>query len=308
MRLVLVVAVCACHSSVPPAQYAPLPPDQPSAAPPAPAPPTAPQLAAIPASHPTGDPIVIHVAPPKVGDIENHTLASTFVEHGTFTGESTTRYQKTERRFELRIRTLEVTGDHPSRIEVAVAVASEIVALGDTEATAKRDEETLLAGTYIVTPGPGHGFERDEAFVSRSDGTKVFGREQEELGALLGESLRSSSPIPRYLANHPMRLGDAIALDDAAKRELVGQDPIPGTFTLALVKTDGKTATYQLDVTGTSIANAVQNETRLQSFAVVELATGRELDQRDTNHRIERSQSGVDDTVSNSSHSVSFPN
>ena len=61
-------------------------------------------------------------------------------------------------------------------------------------------------------------------------------------------------------------------------------------------------------VTGTSTADAVQNETRLQSFAIVELATGRVLDQRDNHHRIERSKSGVDDTISNSSHSVSVPN
>jgi hypothetical protein len=320
-KLVLVIALCGCQPPTTPNQpVAPLPPTTGEAPPttgeapathspvaPAAAKPAAvafpafPAIATVPASHPTGEPITVPFTLPRVGETVQHTMTSTFEQHYTYDGG--TRYQKTDTKFDLDVKTLEVTSGHPSKIEVTANVAIEAVALGDSRDAARHQEETLLSGTYVVTAGNGGRFKHDEAHVKRPGGDELFGREQEELGSTFGPILRDGYPVERYVKNKRMRLGEAIVLDDEAKRALVGEQPLPGTFTLTLTRAD-TLVTYQLDVE--SVERTPGNpgksttELRMQGTITFDRTTGRMIEQRSQTHKVERYKDTVNDTFSSS--------
>ena len=307
MRLAAVVLLGACHS--PPAAKEPRPdlsqePQVAPATPVAEAPsdpvvwPEFPRLAPAPASHPTGAPIAVPFTLPSVGDVERETITDTFEQHYV-DGTTTTRFQRTERNFDLGVTVLAVDADHPSKVEVTVDVATESIALASAPMATPNQVTTLLAGTYVVAAGKGGGFERDEAVVSRPGGRRIEGREQEELGSLFGDTLRGGAPLVRFFKSKHLRIGEAVVLNDEAKHAVAAADPLPGTFTLSLASTSPTTVTYQLDVESAgAIPGSADGtfEMRLVGAVTFDRATGRELEQRDQTHKIERHGTSVDDT------------
>lgn len=302
------IALCACGGTTttpgqpvaqpPPAAGAPAPPPAVGTVPPTAEPgrttfPPFPAIPAAPASHPTGDPVGVPSSPARVGDSVHRTMTSSFEQH--YTASNVTRYQKTDTRFELDIKTLEIAGDHPSKIEVTANVATEGTVLGTSPDDARQQDTQLLRGVYVVTAGK-DGAERDGAHVARPGGGDVVGREQEELTSLFAATLRTGDPIERYLRTRKLRLGEAIVLDDAGKRALGGDDPLPGTFTLSLTRAD-TLVSYQIDVDSAS-GDVGQGalELRVQGTFTFDRTTGLVVEQHVQNHKIERYRDTVNDT------------
>ena len=257
----------------------------------------------MPASNPTGDPITVTLVPPAIGSHEMFSFASSFEADTVWPDRS--KHQKTERHFRLAITVLAVDQTHPSKLEVVAELATKSNVLNG-----KTEDEKLLEGTYVVTPGPGGGIERDEANVARNDGTDVYGTEQEELGQLFGELLRHGEPIATLAATKALRLGEVVVLEDADKVVLAGGgSPMPGTFNLWIAAADRDSATYALDVAssgpdpfgkdGTMVAH-------LRTTAKLQRATGRAVELALTSTRNERLGDMIEDARSNSSTITTF--
>jgi hypothetical protein len=308
-----VLLLCACRASQPIGEPRPNlaePPDRPmTAAPPdsaaLPEFPAFPAIAPPPVSHPTGDPITVPVAAPAVGDVMRQRSASTFEQH--YVDGGITRFRRTERTFDLRVEVLEVEADHPSKIELTADVATETVAPSSSPATTPRKIKTLLVGKYVVAPGKGGGFERDKANVSRPGGPQISVQEQVELGSMFGELLRGGAPIVRFFKSTHLHLGEAIVLNEEAKHAIAGPDSLPGTFTLSVIAATAMAVTYQLDVESKGPhpdASDTWLEVRGQATMTFDRATGRQLEQREQSHHIERRGTTVDDTFSTSTDTI----
>jgi hypothetical protein len=314
MRTWLLVAFCGCHpATTPDAPMSPLPPalvDKPAAPMDAAlASKGAPSIESLgweafpvippaPVSQPTGAPISVPFTLPKVGDVEQHVMSSVFIQHYVYDGG--TRYQKTDTDFELTLKVLDVANDHPSKLEVTANKAVETVELSSAPTGVPTQSELLLMGTYIITAGKGGGFQRDEGNVSRPSGSRVQGREQEELGSLFGEMLRDGNATARYVKNKHLRLGEVITLDAEAKRMLGGgDDPTPEIFTLAVTKADAKSVTYEFDVvTKEPFHRSAETtvEGRVRHTLTFELPSGRLREVVEVVHKTERYKDTVDDT------------
>jgi hypothetical protein len=305
MRRSVLIVLCACHSSAPPVEPVPLPPTEAEQAAAAARQdagvpqdiskwPAFPTIPAPPVSIPAGDPIPLPVYAPKAGDSYREQMTTSLEQHYVHAG--TTRFQRTDTKYDLDVRVETAAGDHPTKVEVATTTAHETVALADAPTTTPREDEDLFFGTYIVGPGPGGGFERDEAVVTRGGGVKVYGREQEELGSLFGVTLREGDSVARLVRGKRLRAGEVVPLSDDDKQKVAGAQPVPGAFTLAVVAADGKTVTYQLDVVSTSTDKDTTTELRMTGTIKLERATSRVLEERNQLRKVERAADSTDET------------
>jgi hypothetical protein len=290
MKLAL-AALCACHPATTPTQpIAPIAPvdDAPSSS----VWPAFPAITAAPASHPSGDPIQIPLYGPRVGETMREIGTSAFEIHYTFPTGS--KYQRTETTTELRVKTLAAEGDRPTKLEVDTVTATESIALGETPDTATRDQGALLDGTYVVTPGTGDKFSRDQALVTRPGGKQVYGRDQEELASRFGPWLLHGRPPVRAIAATPLRLGEVIAIEPKA----IGAE-LPGTYTLALVA--AQPLTYEIDavISREGALGHVESHEKMQ--LQFDRATGRLLQLHDAEHETtHESDRAIDDRFSTS--------
>jgi hypothetical protein len=310
MRTVRLLVLCACSSSPKHVDPIPLPPegDQPvpqDAAPPQDISkwPAFPTLGGPPASHPTGDPIVLPAYSPKAGDAYRQKADSSFEQH--YSHGTSTRFQRTDTHFDLDVRVIAVEADHPKKVEVAVTTAHETIALADAPTTTPREDEDLLIGTYVIGPGPGGGFERDEAVVTRGGGVRVEGREQEELGGLFGVTLREGDSVTRLVRSKQLRLGEVVALTDADKHRIVG-DPVEGTYSLSVAAADAKTVTYQIDVVATTTRDKTTTDMHMAATIKFDRATARVLELRNQLHKTEHYEDSIDDTFSTDTTTFTF--
>jgi len=304
----VLVSVAACAAPNSPTQpVSPLPPDRPvpadanmdesEATPPAAAIdpskivwPIYPVIGAVPTSHPTGDPITVPSPLVKVGDKHNRVIASTFEQH--YFHDKTTRYQLTKRDFDLDVKVLAVEHDHASRIEVDANKANESVALADAPTTTPRQNLSLLQGTYTVTADSG----RDGVKVTRGLGVEVYSREIEELGGIFGNELGAPDTTLVFLRSKRLRLGEVVALSDADKKTL-GGDQLIGTFDLAVIAADAKTVTYQMDVEATAPGLMSEKATiRMRATIAFERTSGRVLALSRVTHKLDKASDAVDDT------------
>jgi hypothetical protein len=256
--------------------------------------PALPAIAPPPVSNPTGDPIALPVYAPKVGDTFREDMTTSLEKHYAHAGN--TKFQRTDAKFDVDVRVIAVMGDHPAKVEVTITTAHETVALDTAPTTTPREDVDLLFGTYTVGPGPGGGFERDEAVVTRAAGVKVYGREQEELGSLFGVTLRDGDSVARLVRTKHLRMGEVVALSDDDKQKVAGAQPVPGPFTLAVVAADAKTVTYQLDVVSTSTDKDTTTELRMTGTLKLDRATSRILEEDNQLHKVERDADSTDDT------------
>lgn len=293
------LVLCACSSSPHHVDKIPLPGDTPADA----AVPddvtkwqAFPTIADPPTAHPTGDPIALPAYVPKVSDAYREQMTTGFEQH--YASGANTRFQRTDTKFDLEVRVLAVEADHPTKVEVATTTAHETVALADKPTTTPREDEDLLVGTYVVGPGAGGSFERDQAVVTRGGGVQVYGREQEELAGLFGTTLREGDSIMRLVRSKQLRLGEVVALTEDEKKKIAGADPLPGAFSLSVVAADAKTATYQLDVMATTTQDKTTIDMRMSGTIKVERATGRALELRNQLHKTEKYEGSNDETFS----------
>ena len=250
-----------------------------------------PDLADVPVSHPTGDPIVLPAPVVKAGDRERRTITSTFEQH--YVSGSSTRYQLTKRDFDLDVTVLAVDAGHPARLEVAIHKANEWIALADEPTTVPREEGQLLDGTYTVSSGPSREL-HDDTKVTRGPGLDVYGREQEELAGLFGADLRSNDPMADFMRGRKLRLGEVVTVTDAEKKQLEA-GTVPSTVTLALVAVDPASVTYQLDIHITQTDDS-QTEVLARGTITFDRKTGVRLEQREQTHKREVTKYGDDDT------------
>ena len=313
----LLVAIAACAAPNSPQQpVSPLPPDRPipedatgasgeaEATPPVPTKtdpskivwPVFPTIGAVPTSHPTGDPITIPSPIVKVGDKHNRLVAGTFEQH--FIHDKDTRFQLTKRDFDLDVAVVAVDHDHASRLEVDANKANEWIALADAPTTTPRQSTPLLQGTYTVVADSG----RDGVKVTRGAGAEVYSRETEELGGLFGDELGAPDTTLVFLRAKRLRLGEVVALTEADKKTLGGDD-LRGTFALALIATDAKTVTYQMDVEATGAPGTMSEKASIRVRATIkfERASGFLMSMTRVTHKVDKAGDAVDDTFASES-------
>lgn len=244
----IAIAAAACGPTVAPAPVAPAAvidpgaPGAPGSAAPSPAPiaELADLVGGPPASSPRGEPIAIAFVPVKVGDARQRT-ESTIQRYDT-TWSDGVRHQVTQRWFRMREQIAALDAGRVASLQVDVDDARE-----QTTENGELESERLLEGQYIV--GLHASASNDEVDVRHVPGREIDSREEEELATLFQLDRGDEPAIAQVVRAHPLRLGESIALDDAAKAILAHGAAMPEPIALTLVDVSHGAATYQVDVT-----------------------------------------------------------
>lgn len=219
-----------------------------------------------PASAPRGAPVAISFRAPKVGSVRTRTQKSTLLYAHDFEheGERVSRRQITRNVFELREEVRAVDAGKVAKVRASVIDARESITLDG-----KVHGMPLLQGTYEVDVAGGvqmHG----RMNATHESGREVGSRELEELGALFALDAGNETTLVALVRKRPLRLGEAIVLDDEAEQILLGQ-AIPEALTLSLVEVTKGQATFQLDMGATQGTETRAGRQRM----TIDVATGR---------------------------------
>ncbi|HUJ57274.1 MAG TPA: hypothetical protein VLX92_02230 [Kofleriaceae bacterium] len=281
-RLLVVLAACGSRAPQPPlAPLPPLPADAGTAAPHSALEPGDP-----PPSAPEGDPIAIGFVPPKAGDSwQLVTDDDSVIDTVWAKGDTPRKHQETVRKFDYRATVVETAGDHPSKLDVSIATAHEIVDLGDQH----QDEELLRGGYLVAAGGTPDSFGHGGVTARRSDGAPLGDREREELESLFTQTLSGADPLPRVLAASPLRLHETRTLDPDQTRAMMGELPQTAKMSVALIAADPDhhRATLELDLSAHDTANGVTVDGGVRAILVYDTVTGALVDGKNVARRVE---------------------
>jgi hypothetical protein len=279
------VVLVACGSRAQPALAPSPPPSAPADAALALAPSTELEPGDPPPSAPIGEPIAIVERVPKVDDAWQLVTDNDLVIDAVWDGGNGHKRQHTTRYVDYRLRVLDVTDGHPSKLQVQVSAAHEVV-----DVNAQHQEEELLHGGYVVATGGtpdhvGHGGITGE----RNDGAPLGDREREELEDLFTATLTGrTAPLLQILAAAPLRLHETRVLEPEQARAMIFEGPDGARMSVALtaVDTAHHRATFQLDVVAhdTGASGAVDSA---RVIVVYDTTTGSPVEDRSVARRIE---------------------
>lgn len=199
---------------------------------PSPTPP--PFVGGLPASTPSGDPIVIPWVAPRIGSVRTLTEDVVLLGAGPPGKRPLTR-----KRFRVDEEVTAVDGDRVRALRVTAHVARVEMTIAGVP-----HETTVLAGGYtLALPDPDHALQ-----LARIGDGELGTREQEELAELLQLDDANPSRVLQVVRRHPLRLGESIALADADKLVVIGPPLEPVPVVLGLVALTATTATYTTDM------------------------------------------------------------
>ena len=173
-----------------------------------------------------------------IGSVEIRTLSTSELleirlDHGG-------KHQSSQQLLRVRVKVVAVDGDHVSKLEVTTEQAS-----GTMQIDSNRTSQTVLRGTYIVTPSDG-GHPR----ATRPDGTAASPEDEHVLEPIVGDLIHAND-LMGILVDHPLRVGQTIPLLYDLHRELEGQ-PVASRSSLSLISATAASATYHMDFAASS--------------------------------------------------------